>query len=219
MTPTLLNLEPLAKLRADLHRVEALRDSAVNHLTKMESRVEVLEAEEQVLARVADLFRALIDQEVIDNAKTAQDLLTEGLRAVFDDLDLSVRAEVEIRNGKVSVDLVTCQKLEDGTVIEGAATDAYGGSVATIQSVLLRIVVVARRGLRPLLLLDESLGAVAEHYVPRIGQFLALLSERLGMDILAVSHNSSIVEAANTAYRIQKKDGVATLKEIRAGKA
>jgi DNA repair ATPase RecN len=217
-SPAPLNLEPLRNLRADFHRVEALRDSAVSHLEKMESKVEVLQTEEQVLARVADLFRALIDQEVIDNAKTAQDLLTEGLRAVFDDLELSVRADVEIRSGKVSVDLVTCQKQADGTVIEGSATDAYGGSVATIQSVLLRIVVVARRGLRPLLLLDESLGAVAEHYVPRIGQFLALLSDRMDMDILAVSHNAVIVEAAKTAYRIQKKNGAATLKEIRAGK-
>lgn len=180
-------------------------------------RVFALEADSELLKRVADLFRLLIDREVIDNAKTAQDLLTEGLQTVFDDLDLSVRADVDIKHGKVSVSLITVQKEANGTVTEGAAMDAYGGSVATVQSVFLRIVVLTRRGLRPLLLLDESLGAVAEHYVPRVGLFLSLLCERLNLDILAVSHNPAMIEAANRAYRIQKNGGAAVFKQIRTG--
>lgn len=185
----------------------------------MELEVIRLEGEQEILDRVGDLFRVLIDREVIDNANTAQELLTEGLQAIFDDLDLAVRAAVDVKHGKVSVELLTVQTQTDGSKTEGAPTDAYGGSVSTVQSVLLRIVVLTRRGLRPLLLLDESLGAVAEHYVPRVGQFLALLCERLGLDILAVSHNPVLVEAANCAYRIQKKDGQATLKRIRTGTA
>lgn len=204
----------LDDLLSDSTRVESLRDAAVKRLTGIEDQIAELEAEEAILNRVADLFRFMIDQEVIENAKTAQDLLTEGLRAVFDDLDLSVRADVNIQRGKVSVDLVTLQEQADGTTTEGSPTDAYGGSVATVQSVLLRIVVLSRRGLRPLLLLDESLGAVAEHYVPRVGHFLSLLSDRMGLDVLAVSHNPVMVEAANQAYRIKKQHGAATLNAI-----
>jgi ABC-type Mn2+/Zn2+ transport system ATPase subunit len=81
----------------------------------------------------------------------------------------------------------------------------------------LRIVVLNRRGLRPLLLLDESLAAVADHYVPRVGQFLALLSERMGLDVLAVSHNPALVEASTTAYRISNKDGEASFRKIGKG--
>lgn len=197
-----------------LARVEALRDASLGALASAEQQVAALEAEEEVLARVADLFRVLIDREVVDNAKTVESLLTEGLQAIFDDLDLSVRTEIEVQRGKVAVDLVTVQKEPDGTTTEGSSTDAYGGSVATVQSVLLRIVVLNRRGLRPLLLLDESLGAVAEHYVPRVGQFLSVLADRMGLDVLAVSHNPALVEAANTAYRIKKKDGEASFRKI-----
>lgn len=200
-----------------LTRVEALRDASVRALSESEMQVGSLEAESEVLDRVADLFRVLIDREVVDNAKAVESLLTEGLQAIFDDLDLSVRSEIDVQRGKVAVDLITVQKQADGTVTEGSSTDAYGGSVATVQSVLLRIVVLNRRGLRPLLLLDESLAAVAEHYVPRVGQFLALLSERMGLDVLAVSHNPTLVEAASTAYRINKKDGKASFRKV--GKA
>jgi DNA repair ATPase RecN len=201
----------------DLARTEALRDSAQTALSSSKRQVLTLEAEEEVLDRVADLFRTLIDREVVDNAKTVESLLTEGLQAIFDDLDLSVRSEIDIQRGKVAVDLITVQKQADGTITEGASTDVYGGSVATVQSVLLRIVVLNRRGLRPLLLLDESLAAVSEHYVPRVGQFLSVLSKRMGLDVLAVSHNPSLVEAANNAYRINKKDGKASFRQI--GKA
>jgi DNA repair ATPase RecN len=77
-------------------------------------------------------------------------------------------------------------------------------------------VVLTRRGLKPLLLLDESLGAVAEHYVPRVGQFLALLSDRMDLDILAVSHNPALIESAQNAYRIQKKGSEASFKKLRS---
>ena len=206
----------LDSLRGNLSRVAALRDSAAHSLAEAQHQIGALEAEGEVLDRVADLFRTLIDREVVDNAKTVESLLTEGLQAIFDDLDLSVRSEIDIQRGKVAVDLLTVQQEPDGTVTEGNSVDAYGGSVATVQSVLLRIVVLNRRGLRPLLLLDESLGAVAEHYVPRVGQFLSLLCERMGLDVLAVSHNPALVEAATTAYRIKKSDGIASFRKVGA---
>lgn len=211
--------DTLERLTSDLQRVEALRDSAVKRASDAERRILFLDAEVATLDHVANFFRLLINREVVDNAVSAQNLLTEGLQVVFDDLDLSVRAQVEVQRGKVSVDLVTVQNQADGTVTEGGSTEAYGGSVSTVQSVLLRIVVLNRRGLRPLLLLDESLGAVAERYVPRVGHFLALLSDRLGVDILVVSHNPVIVEAAKTSYRISKTAGAAAFKKIRTGKA
>lgn len=213
-----VDLTQLEKVRSDLSRVQALRDESIRRLKEVEARVGFLEVESEILQKVGDLYRLLIDQEVVDNARTAEDLLTEGLQAVFDDLDLSVRAAVDVQRGKVSVDLLTVQKQRDGSITEGSSTEAYGGSVSTVQSVLLRIVVLTRRGLRPLLLLDESLGAVAEDYVPRVGQFLGLLSERLGLDILAVSHNPVLVEAAKTAYRIRKEGAdSATFRKIRRG--
>jgi ABC-type lipoprotein export system ATPase subunit len=83
---------------------------------------------------------------------------------------------------------------------------------------LLRIVVLTRRGLRPLLLLDESLAAINEQYIPRVARFLSLLSDRLGLDILAVTHNPTLVEEADTAYRIQAQKGAAVFKPLQRKK-
>ena len=90
----------LVELEADLLRVQVRREEATIRFNSAEKEVLRLEGEQEILDRVSDLFRALIDREVVENATTAQDLLTEGLRAVFDDLDLSVRASVDITSGE-----------------------------------------------------------------------------------------------------------------------
>lgn len=182
---------------------------------EVHAEVQTLEDEEEILDLVGGLFRTLIDTEVTENVRAVERLLTEGLQSVFADMDISVTTNVETQRGKVAVELVTVQKQPNGMTTEGSAVDAYGGSVATLQSVLLRVIVVLRRGMRPLLLLDESLGAVAEHYVPKVGRFLSILCDRLGMDVLAVTHNPTLVEAGDKAYRIHKARGIATFKEIR----
>lgn len=202
-------------LYSDFLRVQTIRNSEIKRLEEIRETILKLTEKYEVLDKVSELFRRLIDQEVIDNARTAEGLLTEGLKAIFDDLDLSAKANVDVQRGKVSVELLTVQTENDGSQTEGLSTDAYGGSVTTVQSVLLRIVVLTRRGMRPLLLLDESLAAIAESYVPRVGEFLSLLSERLGLDVLAVTHNPALIEQAKTAYRIQKKGGEATFTKIR----
>jgi len=202
-------------LRTRLSKVEGRRDEVVGRLSATRNEIHDLEKEDEILDLVGSLFRTLIDAEVTDNAKAVERLLTEGLQAVFEDMDLRVRAEINVQRGKVAVDLITMQTQADGTVTEGESTDIYGGSVATLESVLLRVIVILRRGMRPLLLLDESLGAIAEHYVPNVGRFLSLLCRRLSVDVLTVSHNPTLVEAADKAYRIKKTGGKATFREVR----
>ena len=206
--------QALKDLRERLASAQGQRDSVVRRLSGVKAEVRTLEEDEELLDLVANLFRTLIDREVTDNVQAVERLLTEGLQTVFEDIDLQVKASVEVQRGKVSVDLLTVRTQPDGTVTEGGATDAYGGSVATVQSVLLRVIVMLRRGMRPLILLDESLGAVADHYVPNVGRFLSVLCERMGMDVLVVTHNPTLVEAADKAYRIRKVDGAATFREV-----
>jgi len=202
-------------LRNSLTRLQGRRDAIVSRLSSVEAEILRLSVEEEVLDRVCSLFRLLIDREVVDNAQMAERLLSEGLKTIFDDLDLRVRSEVDIQRGKVSVDLFTVQVQPNGVTTEASSTDAFGGSVSVIQSILLRVVVLMRRGMRPVLLLDESLAAVAEQYVPRVGLFLSELSKRLGLDVLVVTHNPTLVEASDRAYRIRKDSGEAVFTEVR----
>jgi DNA repair exonuclease SbcCD ATPase subunit len=205
----------LQSLSSTLNVLRGRRDAAVTRCTRLTAEVVRLENEEEVADLAGGVIRTLIDDEVTLSVKAVEELLTDGLRAVFDDQDLSVRADVQVQRGKVSVDLVTVERQADGTVTEGLSRDSNGGAVTTVQSILLRTIVIVRRGLRPVMFLDETLPAFDPKYVINMGEFMRSLSAKLGLDILLVSHNPAMVEAADNAYRIVKADGRATFRRTR----
>ena len=194
----------ITAVRSTLDKSLGRRQALQERIAETKSEISRLENEQDLCDLVCELFRQLIDAEVGAGVKAVEGLLTEGLSAVFNDQEISVRSEVGVHRGKVSVDLITQQVQEDGTITEGSTNDAFGGAVTTVQSILLRLTVVMRRGLRPLLLLDESLPAFDSNYVDAMGKFLRLLCERLGANILLVTHNTALVEAAHKAYRIRR---------------
>lgn len=210
-----METDSIVGLRSRLERVSGRRDDVVRRLGLAEAEVRRLVDEEELAALSAALIRKMIDAEIIEGVKAVELLLSEGLAHVFDDQDLSVKAVVDEQRGKVSVDLVTVQKHPDGTVTEGISRDVFGGAVTTVQSVLLRILVTLQRGLRPFFVLDESLPAFDANYVHNMGEFLRSVCSRLGVDILLVTHNSAMLEAAGRAYRIVNTNGTATFRRIR----
>ncbi len=209
------SLPAISSLRSRADQLRGARDAAHRRVVETKRQIKELEDEGELLALVQGVLRTLIDKEVTAGVEAVEKLLTEGLQTVFHDQKLSVESEVSISRGKVSVDLVTVHERPDGTVIKGVSNDAFGGAVATVQSVLLRIIVMKRRGLRPLLLLDESLPAFDAGYVHNMGEFLQLVCERLDIDILLVTHNPALVEASNRAYRIVRTKSGARFERMR----
>jgi len=201
--------ERITALRSRLDRVLGRRDGVKQSLSGIHTDIRRLEIDDVILGKISELFRQIIDQEVTAGVQAVERLQTEGLQAVFPDQDLRVKATVEVTRGRVSVDLVTIQKDLDGSEIEGPVEDAFGGAVATVQSVLLRVILMLRRGLHPVMFLDETLPALDDAYTINTGKFLSTLCRRLGVDILLVTHNPVLVEIADKAYRIVKKGGVA----------
>ena len=204
-----MSLSPdISSLRSRIDHVRGRRDALRSLLDQTNAKIASLVEEERLLGFVSDLFRELIDAEIKSGVQITENLLSDGLSAVFYDQMLSVKAEVGVQRGKITVDLITSQMQENGQITEGIATEGFGGSVATVQSTLLRLIVAMRRKLRLVLFLDESLGALDEQYVERMGNFLRDLCEKLGVDILLITHNPPLVHAAHKAYRIKPhKDG------------
>lgn len=207
---TLPTIPPTQALRSKADKALGRRASVQSRMDDTAAKIDKLMADEARLDKVSTLFKALIDREITDNVQAVEKLLTEGLRAVFDDQDLWVTAEVEAKHGKISVELVTNQRNPDGTIVQGVSNEAFGGAVTTVQSVLLRLSVLLRRDLRPVIFLDESLPAINQNYIGNMSKFLQALCARMGVDVLMVSHDPLLIEAAQKAYQIRKDNGEAT---------
>lgn len=190
------------------------REEVRRSLADARSTALQIENDIQVLDHVTTLLRTLVDAEITEGVKAIEVLQSEGVRAVFTDQDLQVRADVEVSRGKVNVSLITSQREENGTLVEGMSLDGFGGAITTVQSILLRLALIFRRGLRPVLFLDETLPAIDDRYVHNMAAFLKALCHRMGVDILLVTHNPALVDAGDRAYRIKKDNGAATFQRI-----
>ncbi len=206
--------ERLKALNNGLRVAQGRREEVRRSLRDARSAVDRIEKESQLLDHVSALLHTLIDGEITEGVKAIESLQTEGVRAVFNDQEITVRADVEVSRGKVNVSLVTSQRKENGDLIEGLALDGFGGAVSTVQSILLRLAIILRRGLRPVLFLDETLPAFDDRYVHNMAAFLKTLCKRMGVDILLVTHNPALVDAGDRAYRIRRDKGFCTFQRI-----
>jgi chromosome segregation ATPase len=198
-----------------LDRLIGARDEIRQRRKTLAAEVRDLEEQAEELELVSSLFRSLIDDEIATAVTAVEKLLSDGLGTIFDDQKLSVEAEVRVKRNKVDLTVWTVQEREGGVITKGLARDCFGGSVATVESLLMRVLVLLKRGLRPVLILDEALAAFDPRYAERIGEFLSALCDKLGMDILMVTHNPTLFQSAQRAYRVRQVGEQAKLELVK----
>ncbi|NDB58140.1 hypothetical protein EB001_06820 [bacterium] len=201
-------------LRTRIHTLKALKENTEKTITKLEEQIVSLDKELVLKQEANVLLDRISEDEVSKGIDTYVALLDEGLKAIFPEQEVGLKAEVDKLRGKISVRLKTTFKGSDGLEIESESMDAFGGAVATIQSLLLRVALILKRELRPLLILDETFAPVDENRVRLLVEFLKVLCDRLGMDILCVSHNPILTENADIAYRIKPTANGAVFEKI-----
>ena len=195
-------------------RLNALRDTsaalqAVRRRLKQEQEAKLQEVERlgqqvEVLSKVAELFRTLMDMLVVSHVRSIESVVTEGLRAVFDDQSLAFEAEVQQRYNKLAIDFYFRQDRQRVSV-RAHPLEAFGGGPSSVASLILKVLTMKRLKKWPLLVLDETLAAVSDEYIDQTGTFLQGLAAKTGFSILLVTHKPSFLEHADRAYRASEQ--------------
>ena len=140
-------------------------------------------------------------------------LVSHGLTAVFGE-ETRIFIETSTKRGATSMAL----KIEQGGVELGDIIDSTGGSIVSVLSVLLRVMltVSVRPPLRRLIVLDEPLhGAVDPSHIPTFGTLLRELADRLDLQFIVVAHETDLEEYADRVYEVVKSDGVAHVRQLK----
>ena len=193
-------------------RLVTLKDRVTAELAAKEAEVVHLDQEIEILGKVVELFRVLLDQLVEKQVRSVEKIATEGLQTIFTDQILSLESEVGPKHNKIAVDFFIRRGHKGSPRSHrGKPLEAFGGGPATVISLILRVLAVKRLNLWPVLVLDESLGAVSDEYVDHTSQFLRGVAEKLGFDLLLVTHKPAFKEYAHNVYRCSEaleEDGV-----------
>lgn len=193
------------RIQAMVRRGDALslrRSMEEATLASLQCDLEDLRDTSSDLAKVSELFQLLLDQLVNQQVKSVQDVVTDGLRAIFHDQELAFEAVVSSKHNRAWVDFFIRRGAEgDPGSHRGKPLEGFGGGPASVASLILRVIVLLKLKRYPLIMLDESLGAVSEEYVDRTGQFLRTLCDKAGIDILLVTHKPSFLDHSTRSYK------------------
>lgn len=149
-----------------------------------------------VLEQVTTLLQGLEAAWQHSFQESVANIISHGLSLVFEEpMELLIVSKV--RADVTTVDLKIVQN--------GVETDimgAKGGTVIALVNVLVRALLVlsARPPLRRILILDEPFGLADDQYIPSFGELLRELVDRLGFQIIIVSHEAALVDVADFAY-------------------
>ena len=182
-------------------RLQAVRDQLASDLEARHQEVERLTVRSERLTKVGELLRALMDKLVLDQVRTIEGVVTEGLKNIFFDQTLVFEAEVAQRYNKIAIDFFFKQGA-DVVAVRGHPLESFGGGPSSIASLVLRLLSLLRLKKAPVIFLDETLGAVnGDEYIDTTGQFLKKLAASTGIDILYVSQKQAFLDHADIAYQ------------------
>ena len=197
----------LSGLRKELDKLTVLRESSVTRLGVLQKNSEELAYELDLNSKCSEIFKNMLEKAIEVNVSSISELVTSGLKHIIEDQALTFQIKQEHKNNRIAMKFTVEQ---DG--VEGDPLSSFGGGAAVVISLILRIAIMRRMGLGNLLILDESMVALANAYVPKAASFMRELSEKTGIHILMVTHNPEFIANSHTAYEGSKVDSLSLIK-------
>ena len=127
-----------------------------------------------------------------------QALVQNALDAVFPATYI-FKVDFELRRGQTEVDIYLDK---DGELIN--PMDAAGGGVVDVITFALRVVAWSLSRSSPVLVLDEPFKWLSAGLRPLAGEILRGVSDRLGLQIIMVTHDPELVEQADRIFTVQQ---------------
>lgn len=202
----------LDSLNSNISKLETYRSVLQNDLQAVETEERCLRYKAELHQKCTEVFKTWLEDSLEKNINSMADLATTALHHIITDQVLTFKIHQDPKLNRLQMRFALEQ---DG--IEGDPLESFGGGTAVIISLVLRLAVMSRMNMANLLLLDESLPAIAQKYVPSAAEFIRQLAEETGINIFMVTHNPDYLSHAHVAYEGTKEDGKLKLRRLKTG--
>lgn len=177
-------------------QIEKDLESNKSHLDEMNLRMKRLEDAQTFLQKVA--------QETQEHLKfKIEDIVNLALETCFPH-EYSFRLNFNISRGKTEAELVFLSQSSDRLI---DPMNASGGGVVDIACFALRIAsYVLEQGIDNVIVLDEPMKFVSKDLLDSAGEILKVLSTKLGLQIIMVTHENKFIDIADKVFEVKKDE-------------
>ena len=171
-------------------------------LDNLNNRIKLLEQAQAFLQKVAQDTQSQLKFQI-------EDIVNLALETCFPN-EYQFQLQFNIARGKTDAELVFLSQ-KTGRLID--PMNASGGGVVDLTAFALRIASYAlEQGVDNVIILDEPFRFVSKDLVDRAGEILKVLSTKLGLQIIIVTHIPEFVDIADKVFRVRKnQNGVSKI--------
>ena len=177
--------------------VEALKQQYDKKYQQAQKLTAMLESTEATSAFVQTVAKATQDQITVH----IEDIVSMAMGTILDK-PYTFKTDFVVRRNKTECDLYF---VRDGKQIK--PIDESGGGAVDIASFASRIALWSLGSTDNILIFDEPFKFVSREYQLKVGELLKVLSEKLNLQIIMVSHNNNFIQQADTIITVTNNKG------------
>lgn len=192
-----------ASASARVNALRGQRDMLNKQVSDCQERLLEANAQSGYHDEAQKILQALEEKWRGSAGNALANIVSHGLSVVFGG-SYELNIDSKVARGVASTDLTL-------TVngLRSRIKNAHGGSVLNVLSFLFHTILTtsSKPRLRPILVLDEPFSHVSAGFRSQVCALLRELCHRLGLQMLIVTHEEELIEAADTAYLVDKPEG------------
>jgi len=171
-------------------------------LTDNKRRAKNLEEAQLIIQQVAQKTQSELEFQI-------SEIVSMALSSVFDD-PYEFKIEFVLRRGKTEADLYFMKNGEKFYPLED-----NGGGAVDVAAFALRVALwnLSRPKTRNTLILDEPFKWLSKGHLQRAGEMLKVISDKLKIQIIFVSHIPELIESADRVFNVVKKNNISQVAE------
>lgn len=175
-------------------QIETNLQAKKSELENLNRRIKLIEEAQVFLQKIAQDTQSQLKLKI-------EDIVNLALNTVFPE-EYFFQMNFNVSRGKTDAELVFVSQ-KTGRQID--PMNASGGGVVDVVAFALRIAgYVLENNVDNVIILDEPFRFVSKDLVERAGEILKTLSEKLGLQVIMVTHISEFVDVADKIFRIRK---------------
>ena len=148
----------------------------------------------ETLQKVSGIMKT----KTITNIET---LITKGIHDVIGEKNLSFIVKYDSKRNFIQAQY----KIHDSVANEDYnIVDSFGGGIADIISILQRIIFVYKFNTAKIIVLDEAGKWISSCKQDDFGKFLSEISNKLGIQIILITHKNEVLAHSNKIFRVTK---------------
>lgn len=191
-------------LRAKVERLKGGRQELLGRQTKLKADQQNLAIYGRKLEEAQTIIRTVALQTQQELQYHVSSITTAALEAVFPDPYQFVVEFVE-RRGRTEADVFFMRDGERVDPITGSGGGAVDVAAFSLRASMWRLQTPPSRAV---LILDEPFRFLSKDLQPKAAEMLKEISVKLGLQIIMVTHNEDLVEAADRLFLVSQRKGI-----------